>query len=60
MIQFQNDFITVFQSSLYMTTTAIIEAEDVVIMTDPNWLPTEIENIKQYISGNCIWQVKNV
>lgn len=52
MIQFQNDFITVFQSSLYMTTTAIIEAEDVVIMTDPNWLPTEIENIKQYISGN--------
>ena len=35
-----------------MTTTAIIEAEDVVIMTDPNWLPTEIENIKQYISGN--------
>lgn len=59
MIQFQNDFITVFQSSLYMTTTAIIEAEDVVIMTDPNWLPTEIENIKQYISG-CIWQVKNV
>lgn len=33
MIQFQNDFITVFQSSLYMTTTAIIEAEDVVIMT---------------------------
>ena len=34
MIQFQNNYLTVFQSSLYMTTTAIIETNDVVVMTD--------------------------
>lgn len=49
MIQHNKNNITVFQSSLYMTTTAVIQAEDVVIMTDPNWLPNEIEEIKKYI-----------
>lgn len=52
MIQFQNNNLTVFQSSLYMTTTAIIEADDVVVMTDPNWLPNEIEIIREYITAN--------
>ncbi|GGN67522.1 MBL fold metallo-hydrolase [Oceanobacillus indicireducens] len=49
MIQFQNQHITVFQSALYMTTSAIIQAEDAVIMTDPTWLPKEIETIRAYI-----------
>ncbi|MCL1697688.1 MULTISPECIES: MBL fold metallo-hydrolase [unclassified Lysinibacillus] len=50
MIQFQKNNITVFQSALYMTTSAIIQANETVIMTDPNWLPTEIEEIKGYIN----------
>lgn len=50
MIQFKSKHLTVFQSALYMTTTAIIEANDVVVMTDPNWLPSEIEVIKEYIT----------
>lgn len=50
MIQFKNDFLTVFESSLYKTTTAIIETSDALIMTDPNWLPAEIEAIKQYVN----------
>ena len=33
-----------------MTTTAIIQTNKAVIMTDPNWLPTEIEEIKNYIN----------
>ncbi|WP_369814310.1 MBL fold metallo-hydrolase [Lysinibacillus sp. FJAT-14745] len=49
-IQFQKENITVFQSVLYMTTSAIIETNEAVIMTDPNWLPTEIEEIKSYIN----------
>jgi glyoxylase-like metal-dependent hydrolase (beta-lactamase superfamily II) len=51
-IQFSNDHITVFQSSLYMTTTAIIQTDTAVIMTDPNWLPNEIAVIKNYINEN--------
>ncbi|MFY0520481.1 MBL fold metallo-hydrolase [Lysinibacillus sp. UGB7] len=50
MIQFQKDNITVFQSALYMTTSAIIQTNDAVIMTDPNWLPNEVEEIKRYIN----------
>lgn len=52
MIQFNKDNITVFQSSLYMTTSAIIQTDDVIILTDPNWLPNEIENIKNFIKKN--------
>lgn len=49
-IQFKKNNITVFQSVLYMTTSAIIQTNEAVIMTDPNWLPTEIECIKSYIN----------
>ncbi|MEX3746609.1 MULTISPECIES: MBL fold metallo-hydrolase [Lysinibacillus] len=51
MIQFQKNNITVFQSALYMTTSAIIQTNEAVIMTDPNWLPAEIEEIKSYINN---------
>ncbi|WP_430787474.1 MBL fold metallo-hydrolase [Virgibacillus flavescens] len=52
MIQFERENITVFQSSLYMTTSAIINSEEAIIMTDPNWLPNEVEEIKNYINEN--------
>lgn len=52
MIQYNKNNLTVFQSSLYMTTSAIIQTNEAVIMTDPNWLPTEIEAIKNYINRN--------
>lgn len=51
MIQFQKDNITVFQSALYMTTSAIIQTNEAIIMTDPNWLPSEIEEIQAYINN---------
>lgn len=50
MIQFKSDNITVFQSCLYMTTTAVIQTSDSIIITDPNWLPHEIEEIKNFIN----------
>ncbi len=52
MIQYKNRHLTVFQSSLYMTTSAVLCTNDAVIVTDPNWLPLEIEEIKQYVMNN--------
>lgn len=49
MIQFQEKNITVFQSALYKTSTAIIQSDEIMIMTDPNWLPNEITNIRTFI-----------
>lgn len=49
MIQYQENNITVFRSALYMTTTAIVKSDEVMIMTDPTWLPDEIQNIRSYI-----------
>nr|WP_042144531.1 MBL fold metallo-hydrolase [Paucisalibacillus sp. EB02] len=49
MFHFKENNITVFQSSLYMTTSAIIESNEAIIMTDPNWLQGEIEEIRNFI-----------
>lgn len=53
MIHYKRNNLTVFQSALYQTTSAIIESEEAMIVTDPTWLPYEIEEIKQYIN-ECI------
>lgn len=49
MIHFKNDHLTVFQSALYQTTSAIIQTDDVMIITDPNWLPHEVATIREYV-----------
>lgn len=49
MIQYNKDNIRVFESSLYITTSAVIETEEAIIMTDPNWLPQEVDLIKSYV-----------
>ncbi|WP_026909333.1 MBL fold metallo-hydrolase [Paucisalibacillus globulus] len=50
MFHFQENNITVFQSSLYMTSTSIIQSNEVIVMTDPNWLPGEIQEIRRFIN----------
>ncbi|OEH92341.1 MBL fold metallo-hydrolase [Bacillus solimangrovi] len=52
MIQYEKNNITVFQSVLYMTTSAIIQTADIMIMTDPNWLPSEVETIRKFVEEN--------
>ena len=52
MIQFKNDSVTVFQSPLFQTTTSVIHTQDLLLIVDPNWLPEEIENIRQW-AGSC-------
>ncbi|MDR4945396.1 MBL fold metallo-hydrolase [Neobacillus cucumis] len=50
MIQFQNETITVFQSALFQTTCTVAVTRDLILVVDPNWLPHEIEEIKQHVS----------
>ena len=49
MIHYKNNHLTVFQSSLYQTTSAIVETGAVMILTDPNWLPHEVQAIREYV-----------
>ena len=49
MIQYQANCVTVFESVLYQTTTTVIENEKMILLIDPNWLPTEVSEIKQYV-----------
>ena len=50
MIQFQNEFMTVFESALFQTTCTVVEAKEFVLVVDPNWLPHEIEEIKEHVA----------
>lgn len=50
MIQFQRDGLTVFQSALYQTTCTVVEADEFVLIADPNWLPHEIQEIQQHVA----------
>ncbi|WP_423188683.1 MBL fold metallo-hydrolase [Alkalibacterium sp. f15] len=49
MFHFQEKNLTVFQSSLYKTTSAVVHSEEAIIMTDPTWLPEEIAEIQSHI-----------
>ncbi len=49
MIQFKNRHVRVFESALFRTTCSVIQTEDLVLVVDPNWLPMEIEIIKNYV-----------
>ena len=51
MIQYQNDHIAIFESRLYKTTSAVIQTEDCVIVVDPCILPSEVEEIREYVTG---------
>jgi hydroxyacylglutathione hydrolase len=43
--------IHLFQSALFQTNAAIIETEDLLLVVDPNWLPAEVENIRQHVEN---------
>lgn len=45
-IQHKSPQITVFESALFRTTSTLIETDDLLLLVDPNWLPSEIENIQ--------------
>ena len=49
MIQYNENNITVFQSSLFMTTSTVINTDEAVIIIDPTWLPNEVTKIRNYV-----------
>lgn len=51
MIQMKQQGVTVFESALYETTSTVIETADGIFVVDPNWLPQEIEEIRNYVDN---------
>jgi hydroxyacylglutathione hydrolase len=49
MIQFKNEHLTVFQSSLFQTTSTVVETKDFILIVDPCWLPHEVDEIRSYV-----------
>lgn len=49
MITFQQNRLTVFQSALFQTTSAVVEGDGFVLVADPTWLPQEVEEIARYV-----------
>ncbi|WP_083886302.1 MBL fold metallo-hydrolase [Paenibacillus sonchi] len=51
MLKWKRSEITLFQSELYETNSLVIESAEHVLVVDPCWLPREVEEIRQYVSG---------
>ena len=50
-IQLETKDIVIFESALFRTTTTLMIGEEYMLLIDPNWLPIEIEFIKNYIKN---------
>ncbi|KGP72203.1 MBL fold metallo-hydrolase [Pontibacillus yanchengensis] len=50
MQSYLNEKVTVFHSSLYQTTSTVIETDTALFVVDPNWLPSEVERLKSYVN----------
>ncbi|MEB3102558.1 MBL fold metallo-hydrolase [Ferviditalea candida] len=48
MIYWQNESVALFRSFLYMTVSAVIQTEDLVVVVDPTWLLHEVEEIRNH------------
>lgn len=51
LIQFENEYLTVFQSSLYQTTSTVVQTKDLILVVDPTWLPHEITEIREHVES---------
>lgn len=50
-ITLQTSTLTVFESELMATTCTLIRGKDHLLLTDPNWLPGEVETIAKYVEA---------
>lgn len=48
-IQLQTPQLTIFESALFRTTSTVIQTDDFVLIIDPNWLPIEIQAIRDFV-----------
>ncbi len=51
-IQLQTETLTIFESALFRTTSTVIQTSDFIMVIDPNWLPHEVEYIRQFVKNN--------
>lgn len=51
MIRYQEKDFTLFESQLYQTTSIVIHTDDCIVIVDPNLLPIEVEEIRQFVNG---------
>lgn len=49
-LQYQTSELIILESALYRTTTTVIIGADHLLLVDPNWLPTEIDFIKNTVA----------
>ncbi|ENQ3106429.1 MBL fold metallo-hydrolase [Bacillus cereus] len=52
MIQYKDNYITIFQSTIYQTNAVVVETDELVIVIDPTWLPNEVNEIQNYVYKN--------
>ena len=52
MIIYQDTQLTIFQSDLYQTNTALIDLGSFILLVDPNWLLREVHFICDYVEKN--------
>lgn len=48
-IQLQTPTLTIFESALFRTTSTVIQTDDFVLIIDPNWLPQEVQTIRDFV-----------
>jgi hydroxyacylglutathione hydrolase len=48
-ILFDSPQVRVFQSALFQTNATVVTTDDLVLVVDPNWLPAEIAEIRQFV-----------
>jgi glyoxylase-like metal-dependent hydrolase (beta-lactamase superfamily II) len=49
-IQLQTPTLTIFESALFRTTSTLIQTDDFVLIIDPNWLPQEVQTIRDFVN----------
>lgn len=49
LVQYQDKNLTVFESALYRTTTTLVSTPKFNLLVDPNWLPLELDAIREYL-----------
>ena len=49
--QFQNKHLSIFESAIYRTTSSLFSNDDLSLLVDPNWLPIEVEYLKQQVNS---------
>ncbi len=51
-IQYKDQNTIIFESTIFRTTSTVIQTADAIFVVDPNWLPFEVEHIRQYVEAN--------